>query len=212
MTEPPADLAGLLCARLCHDLTSPIGALANGLELLGDENDPEMRRRCFALLEQSARAATDKLRFFRMAFGATGVGNEPVRAHEARALVAGIAGPAQRIALDWTVTAEAMPLDAARTLLLLAMIGGQALARGGALTVGAETQGRGWEVVVRAAAERLAFDAEAGRALQGELPQAALTSRLAPAALAHTLVAGRGGRIEWMRTDDALLLGAQLPA
>jgi histidine phosphotransferase ChpT len=40
------DLAGLLCSRLCHDLLSPVGALNNGLELMADEQDPEMRERC----------------------------------------------------------------------------------------------------------------------------------------------------------------------
>ena len=51
----PLDLASQLCSRLCHDLLSPVGALSNGLELLADEKDPEMRQRCMELLEQSAR-------------------------------------------------------------------------------------------------------------------------------------------------------------
>ena len=44
------DLASLLCSRLCHDLLSPVGALNNGIELLADEQDPEMRERCLELL------------------------------------------------------------------------------------------------------------------------------------------------------------------
>ena len=44
MTDTAAlDLASLLCSRLCHDMLSPVGALSNGLELLRDEKDPEMR-------------------------------------------------------------------------------------------------------------------------------------------------------------------------
>jgi histidine phosphotransferase ChpT len=31
-----------------------------------------MRQRCFELLEQSARTSADKLKFFRLAFGAAG--------------------------------------------------------------------------------------------------------------------------------------------
>ena len=65
MTEPSLDISGLeraslLCSRLCHDLLSPVGALSNGLELLADEKDPEMRKRCFELLEQSAKISADK--------------------------------------------------------------------------------------------------------------------------------------------------------
>ena len=56
------DLAALLCSRLCHDMLSPVGALSNGLELLRDERDAEMRHRCMELLEQSARISADKLR------------------------------------------------------------------------------------------------------------------------------------------------------
>ena len=66
------DFAGLLCARLCHDLLSPIGALENGLELLAQENDPEMQAQCLDLLAQSSRAALNKLKFFRLAFGVAG--------------------------------------------------------------------------------------------------------------------------------------------
>ena len=60
--ELALDIASLLCSRLCHDLLSPVGALNNGLELLAEEKDPEMRQKCFELLEQSARISADKLR------------------------------------------------------------------------------------------------------------------------------------------------------
>src|SRR4028119_953582 len=66
------DLSSLLCSRLCHDLMSPVGALNNGIELLADEQDPDMREKCLDLLADSARASANKLKFFRLAFGAAG--------------------------------------------------------------------------------------------------------------------------------------------
>ena len=84
MTDSSLDLASLLCSRLCHDMLSPVGALSNGLELLADEKDPEMRRRCFELLEQSARISADKLKFFRLAFGAAGGFGDMVAVQEPR--------------------------------------------------------------------------------------------------------------------------------
>eukprot|EP01035_Chromulina_nebulosa_P012523 gene12523-16688_t len=72
MSISPVDFASLLCSRLCHDLLSPVGALNNGLELLADEHDPEMRQRCLELLGESAKASANKLKFFRLAFGAAG--------------------------------------------------------------------------------------------------------------------------------------------
>ena len=64
------DLAAMLCSRLCHDMLSPVGAFANGLELLATETDPDMRQNCIELLEQSATISTNKLKFFRLAFDA----------------------------------------------------------------------------------------------------------------------------------------------
>jgi len=32
-------ISELLCLRLCHDLISPVAAVSNGLELLGDDAD-----------------------------------------------------------------------------------------------------------------------------------------------------------------------------
>ena len=64
MTISAVDFASLLCSRLCHDLLSPVGALNNGLELLADEHDPEMRARCLELLSESAKASANKLKFF----------------------------------------------------------------------------------------------------------------------------------------------------
>ena len=55
------DFASLLCSRLCHDLMSPVGALNNGIELMADEQDPEMRERCVELLADSDRATANKL-------------------------------------------------------------------------------------------------------------------------------------------------------
>ena len=66
------DLAALMCSRLCHDMLSPVGALSNGLELLADETDPDMRDKVIELLEQSAKSSAGKLKFFRLAFGAAG--------------------------------------------------------------------------------------------------------------------------------------------
>jgi histidine phosphotransferase ChpT len=87
MSETEIDFASLLCSRLCHDLLSPVGAMNNGLELLADEHDPEMRQRCMDLLAESAKAAADKLKFFRLAFGAAGGFGPDVDPKEARLVI-----------------------------------------------------------------------------------------------------------------------------
>ena len=134
----PVDLASLLCSRLCHDLMSPVGALNNGIELLADETDPEMREKCLELLADSARASANKLKFFRLAFGAAGGFGEEIDTHEAQAALEGLFGAERRIELGWVVGDDKLPKAAVKVLLNLALIAGDALVRGGRLDVGAE--------------------------------------------------------------------------
>ena len=101
MSDAAVDLASLLCSRLCHDLLSPVGAMTNGLELLAEEKDPEMRKRCMELLEQSARTSADKLKFFRLAFGAAGGFGDMVAVEEPRALIDALVGSGGRTTVNW---------------------------------------------------------------------------------------------------------------
>jgi histidine phosphotransferase ChpT len=211
MTTSSLELASLLCSRLCHDMLSPVGALTNGLELLADERDPEMRKRCFELLEQSARISADKLKFFRLAFGAAGGFGEMIPVAEARGLVDALVGNNGRIEVNWALANDALPKPAVKTLLNLALIAIEALVRGGTLDIGAELREGVSEIVVRAAGARIAFDKDIGRALDGSLPASELASRTAPAAMLCELAGSLGGHLQWALTDEALVLGAELP-
>ena len=71
---------------------SPVGALNNGVELLADEQDPDMRDRCMDLLAESARTTANKLKFFRLAFGAAGGFGDAVDSSEARTALEGLLG------------------------------------------------------------------------------------------------------------------------
>src|SRR5438876_8149334 len=108
------DLASLLCSRLCHDLMSPVGALNNGIELLADETDPDMRDKCLELLADSARASANKLKFFRLAFGAAGGFGEDIDTGEAHAALAGVFGAERRIELGWMVGGGKLPKGAVK--------------------------------------------------------------------------------------------------
>ena len=215
MTPASLELASLLCSRLCHDLLSPVGALSNGLELLAEEKDPDMRQRCFELLEQSARTSADKLRFFRLAFGAGGGFGESIPWAEPRAVVDALVGNNGRITANWALSGDSMPKPAVKTLLNLALIAIEALVRGGTLDFAAEIReadGKpGCEIVVRAAGPRIAFDPVVGQALDGSLPTASLSSKTAPAFMIQQLAAGMGGVLQYHLSADALVMGAMLP-
>jgi len=63
ITLDPLDLAALLCSRVCHDVISPVGAIANGLEMLEDEKDPDMRALALDLVKKSSAKASAQLQF-----------------------------------------------------------------------------------------------------------------------------------------------------
>lgn len=205
------DLAALLCSRLCHDLLSPVGALSNGIELLADETDPEMQKRCVELLEQSAKTSTEKLKFFRLAFGAAGGFGEYVPVEEAQEVITALAEDVKRVELNWAVSDAKLPKSAIKVMLNLAQIALDALVRGGTLDIGAERTGGNVEIVARATAEKLAFDETIGQALQGELPVAEISSRTAAAHMIALLAQEAGGGLQFAHGDGALVLGAVLP-
>ncbi|MBI1402676.1 MAG: histidine phosphotransferase [Porphyrobacter sp.] len=205
------DLAALLCSRLCHDMLSPVGALANGLELLADEQDPEMRARCMELLEQSARISTDKLRFFRLAFGAAGGFGEAIPIDEAQGVIAALAADAKRVEINWAIAEPSLPKPAVKVLLNLAQIALDALVRGGTLDLGAERRDGAVEIVARARGDRIAFDETIGRALQGDLADSEVTSRTAAAHMIATVAEEMAGGLQYKLGEGVLVLGAVLP-
>ena len=207
------EFASLLCSRLCHDLLSPVGALNNGLELLADETDPEMRERCLELLADSARASANKLKFFRLAFGAAGGFGDEVETREARAAIEGMFGSEGKIRIDWMVEEERLSKSALKVLLNLVLLAGDALVRGGALAIGAEKHAGGVDIVVRAEGARIVIDPELKKALLGDVSEDELAPRAAAAWLVHCLVAEGGGQVQVADAEEnVLVLGASLPA
>ena len=206
------DLASLLCSRLCHDLMSPVGALNNGIELLADEQDDDMREKCLELLAESARASANKLKFFRLAFGAAGGFGEEVDTHEAQAALQGVFGAERRIELGWVVADGKLPKGAVKLLLNLALLAGDALVRGGRLDVGAERNEDGIELAVRAEGPRILLDPALRDMLARGPSGETVEARAAGAWLAHSLAAEAGGSIRLSDpADDILMIGATLP-
>jgi hypothetical protein len=91
------DLGAKVASRICHDLSNPLGAIANGLELLlmtGLEPSPEM-----SLLQDSVASASARIRWFRLAFGPAG----PQRVGRAEVTdILGAISRGTRLSYDWT--------------------------------------------------------------------------------------------------------------
>lgn len=211
MTVNAVDFASLLCSRLCHDLLSPVGAMNNGLELLADESDPDMQARCLELLGESARASANKLKFFRLAFGAAGGFGDVVDSREAKAAIDGLLGDNQRIEIGWLVEEPTLSKTAIKVLLNLVLMAGDSLVRGGRLDIGAEIKDGTTEIVVRVEGARLVLDSELRTALNGEADENSLTPRAAAAWLVHLLAIESGGHSQVLEpAPSVLLFGATL--
>jgi histidine phosphotransferase ChpT len=128
------DLAALLCSRVCHDLISPVGAIVNGLEVLAEEKDEETRQFALDLIHKSANTASAKLQFCRIAFGAAGSAGAQIDLGDAEKVARGFLED-DKTKLAWNLPRLLMAKNRVKLLLNLLLLAGQAIPRGGNLTV-----------------------------------------------------------------------------
>ena len=124
------DLVALLGSRICHDLISPIGAISNGVELLmmdGGTMGPEI-----ALIAESVANANARIRFFRVAFGASGTDQRIGRA-EVLSILADLTRGG-RLTIDWRGPAD-LPRREVKLAFLLIQCLESAMAFGGRITI-----------------------------------------------------------------------------
>ncbi len=126
-----ADLAALLCSKVCHDVISPVGAINNGLELLeeGGADEDAMN-----LIKTSARTASSRLQFARIAFGAAGSAGVQIDTGEA-AQVATQFMRSEKAELTWEGPRILLPKNKVKLLLNLMIIANGSIPRGGKLNV-----------------------------------------------------------------------------
>ena len=117
----PMDLAALLCSRVCHDVISPVGAIVNGLEVLEDEKDPEMRAVAIELIKKSAASASARLQFCRLAFGAAGSLGASIDTGDAETVTRGLI-PSDRTTLAWNPPRQFAAKNKVKLLLNLCLI------------------------------------------------------------------------------------------
>jgi len=128
------DLAALLCSRVCHDVISPVGAIVNGLEVLEDDSDTSMREFALDLIQKSARQASARLQFARLAFGAAGSAGASIDLGDAEQVARGMFLD-DKISFSWSSPRQLFPKNRVKLLLNLIMIAITAIPRGGSITV-----------------------------------------------------------------------------
>jgi histidine phosphotransferase ChpT len=126
------DLAALLCSRVCHDVISPVGAIVNGLEVLAEDKDAGMREFAMEMINKSAKAASARLQFARIAFGAAGSAGSAIDTGDAENVARGFLND-DKIRLSWSGPRLLMPKNRVKLLLNLLVIGASCIPRGGSL-------------------------------------------------------------------------------
>jgi len=131
----PLDLAALLCSRVCHDLISPTGAIVNGLEVLEEkQSDEETKSFALDLIKKSAKTASARLQFCRLAFGAAGSVSAQIDLGDAEAMARAFIED-DKTKLAWNLPRALLPKNRVKLLLNMLIIAGQTIPRGGTLTV-----------------------------------------------------------------------------
>lgn len=129
-----ADLAALLCSRVCHDLINPVGAIGNGLEVLADPTQAEMATFAKELIEKSTKHARAKLEFARIAFGASSTAGTDIDTREAER-VSQLLIDCEKAELDWKPAPMLLPKNKCKLLLNMLVIAIAGVPRGGTITV-----------------------------------------------------------------------------
>ena len=125
------DLAALLCSRVCHDIISPVGAINNGLELLDEGGADED---AMNLIRASARNASARLQFARIAFGAAGSAGMQIDTGDAEAVATAFIRN-EKPDLVWNGRRALLPKNKVKLLLNLILVAIGAIPRGGTIKV-----------------------------------------------------------------------------
>ncbi len=199
------DLAALLCSRVCHDVISPVGAIANGLELMDDpETDAEMKATALDMVRSSAKTATAKLKFCRIAFGAAGSAGALIDLTEAGEVARAFVGE-EKVKLDWQAPRENRPKQEVKLLLNMLLIALAGIPRGGVVTVMAE----GSNLVVHAKGERAKINEAMAGALAGTADLVTLDARLVQPYYARVLAEAAGLKLQMvMASEDTVSITA----
>ena len=128
------ELAALISSKICHDVISPVGAIYNGLEILGEDDDPKSRAYAMDVIRNVTVQASARLQFARFAFGAAGSAGAKIDLQTARDISEGFVGGGKH-ELSWQAPMGMLPKNQVKLLLNLIALSINALPRGGSIAV-----------------------------------------------------------------------------
>jgi histidine phosphotransferase ChpT len=204
----PLDLAALLASRVCHDIISPVGAIINGLEVLDEDSSEEMRTFAMDLIKKSARQASAKLQFARLAFGAAGSAGAEIDLGDAESVARGyMAG--EKANLEWTAVRVLMPKNKVKLLLNLLLISTHAVPRGGTIHVTVTGISTEPTFVIACTGLNARIPPHVQEQLEGDLGEAAPDAHMVQPIYAGLLAAAAGMAVKVTKEDDTVEFRAE---
>jgi histidine phosphotransferase ChpT len=189
-----AELAALLCSRVCHDIAGPTSAMGAALSVLDDEGAADMRDDAIDLLRTGAVSIRNKLEYARVCFGAAGSRAGEMTIQEIRAVAEPMFADA-RADLVFKTEAGALDKSAGRVLLNLIWMAIESLPRGGTVTVEASASSDGGaRLRVVASGPRIRLEPAYAGALSGQRPEDGYDGRSIQAYYAGLIAREAGGR------------------
>ena len=196
------DLVELLCARLCHDMINPVGAICNGLELV--LLDPASSGEDLRLIDDSARAAQAALSFYRLAFGLRGDGETAVSLAQIGQLAHDYLGKG-RLALALPRTGPDLPRPVAKLVLLMLLAGASAAPVGGQMVLATPIP-QPLAVTLAVEGHRVGMAPEPLALLQGERGDSPVIARDAHLLLLPKVAATLGASVRAEQGEDRFTL------
>lgn len=211
----PTSLSALLCARICHDLISPVGALGTAIEILDDPSNVDMHGDAMALVRTSSRQASAKLKFLRLALGAGGSAPGIIPTAEIKSLTNDMFRDAKPD-LVWNIETDGVDKDRARILMNLVMLAVQAAPRGGTVTITREGRGdtaaAGADFTLISEGPKVRLDPAIARAIAGKAPEDGFDGRTIQPLYASLLARDANGAVGASATEDAITFTANFQA
>lgn len=204
-------LAEMLCTRLCHDLTGPIGAVNNGAEFLEDEGF-DMQNDAVQLIVSSAHEAVNRLQFYRQAYGRVSDSGEACLDDKKKLSADFFAGT--KVKLDWPdshtdASGISISIKMSRLILNLLIIAGASMIRGGTLSVRLSlTEAGEKRVEIKGVGDTIKLDPETLTILKGQGDDAMLSPKTSQPFLAQKIASEVGATIGLEAQADQITIVA----
>lgn len=202
-------MAELLCTRLCHDLTGPIGAVNNGAEFLSEDGFTKQDQ-AVELITSSAFSAVTRLQFYRMTYGIVRDQGE-ANLDDKKKLASDFFADT-KITLDWPDShtdsvGVSIGVKMARLIFNMLVVASGALIRGGVLRVRiAQDAVEGKKITITATGGNLKWDAEMERVFSGKLSVNELNPKNVQAYLTKRFSDELQANLSFEIAEDSLVL------